>query len=251
MADIAEESPNPATIDPNEPVPMTKPLVFGGLAAFAGAAIWAGLAFYLHREFGLLAWGIGGAIGAAMLHVGARGTLLAVAAGALALAAIGTGKHMAFRSLLHAEVTKAFAAIDTEQHAGFAEQCKEWQALGPNPDDAKLREFAKKYEIEFTTRADFDANAGSLMRDFLAKQPTLEQWRDQLVERATSEASFVEFLKDDFSPYDLLFAFLGVATAFGMISKATMAHRMAIAQQQIEARRAAKAAAGASKDADS
>lgn len=247
MADIATESPVPTTLDPNDPAPITRPLVLGGLAALAGAAVWAGLAFYLHREFGLLAWGIGGAIGAAMLHGGARGTLLAVAAGALALAAIGTGKHMAFRSSVHAEVTKAFAEIGADQHRNFAEQCKEWQALGPNPDDAKLREFAKKHEIEFTTRADFDANAGSLMQDFLAKQPPLEQWRSQLVDRATSEASFLEFLKDDFSPYDLLFAFLGVATAFGMISKATMAHRMAIAQQQIEARRAAKAAAESAK----
>lgn len=245
---MSEPAPESLPLDPNEPVPMTKPLVLGGLAALAGAAVWAAIALLLDHEFGLLAWGIGGAIGAAMLHGGARGTLLAIAAGALALAAIGTGKHLAFQSVVRTEATKVFADFGAAQHAGFAEQCKEWQALGPNPDDAKVREFARKHEIEFTTRAAFDALTGSLMQDFLANQPTLDQWRSQLVEHTAREASFLEFLKAAFHPLDLLFAFLGIVTAYGMITKATMAHRMAVAQQQIEARRAAKAAAAESAD---
>ena len=78
------------------------------------------------------------------------------------------------------------------------------------------------------------------MRWFLDNKPTLEQWRANMVDAMQSHFTFLDYLKEDFKAIDLLFAFLGIATAFGMVSKATMAHRMALAQMQIDARRAAR-----------
>ena len=224
------------------PPPLGKPLILGGLAAFAGAAVWALLVVYAHMELGYLAWGIGLAVGAAMTYAGARGNLLALAAGGLALLSIGSGKHMAFRQLLGEEAAKMVASLDKEQYEAFRTQCADWAKLGAAPTDVQIRAFVKEQGIEVTDPTEFRTFVVPHMRWFLDNEPTLEQWRGNMVEAAQSQFTFVDYLKADFKPIDLLFAFLGIATAFGMVSKATMTHRMAVAQVQIEARRATRQA---------
>ncbi|MFO1031598.1 MAG: hypothetical protein U1F60_10990 [Planctomycetota bacterium] len=226
------------------PPPLGKPLLLGGLAAFAGAAVWALLVVYAHVEIGYLAWGIGLAVGAAMTYAGARGNLLALAAGVLALLSIGSGKHMAFRTLLSDEATKIAAGLDKEQYEAFQTQCDDWAKLGDSPTDAQIRAFVKEQGIVIADPTKFRAMYLPQMQWFLENKPNLEQWRANMVDTMQSQYTFLEYLKEDFNPIDILFAFLGIATAFGMVSKATMAHRMAIAQMQIEARRATRGAKG-------
>lgn len=76
---------------------MNKGILYAATAGFIGAAIWAGIAYYAELEIGLLAWGIGAAVGAAMLtgveekagpHTGAIAL-------AIALVSIVAGKYMA------------------------------------------------------------------------------------------------------------------------------------------------------------
>lgn len=226
------------------PPPLGKPLIFGGVTAFAGAAVWALLVVYAHYEIGLLAWGIGGAIGAAMLFAKARGTLLAVFAGALALLSIGTGKHMAFRTLAREELTKRQALEQTAEGLdGLRTLSEAWGKLGSAPTDEQIRDFVKEHQLDVTDVMAFRAEVVPELQWFLETMPNLEQWRSRVVDSRMEHVSFVEYLKRDFHPADILFAFFGIATAFGMVSKATMAHRMALAQMQIDARRAARGAA--------
>ena len=223
------------------PPPLGKPLIFGGVTAFAGSAVWALLVIYAHYEIGLLAWGIGGAIGAAMLFAKARGNLLAVFAGALALLSIGTGKHMAFRTLVREELTKRQTLEQTAEGLdGLRTLSETWAKLGSAPTDEQIRDFVKEHQLDVADVKEFRADVVPELQWFLDTKPTLEQWRSRAVDSMMEHASFVDYLKADFQPADILFAFLGIATAFGMVSKATMAHRMALAQLQIDARRAAR-----------
>jgi len=232
-----------ALIALQEPPPLGKPLLLGGLTAFAGAAVWALLVVYAHYELGLLAWGIGGAIGAAMLYGKARGNLLAVCAGALALLSIGTGKHMAFRTLAREGLTKRQTLQQTAEGLdAWRTLSASWAKLGNAPTDGQILDFVKEHQLDITEVKEFRADVVPELQWFLDTKPTLEQWRSRAVDSMMEHASFVEYLKEDFHPADILFAFLGIATAFGMVSKATMMHRMVVAQLQIEARRASRQA---------
>lgn len=223
------------------PPPMGKPLLFGGLAAFAGAAIWALLVIYAHIELGYLAWGIGGGVGAAMLFAGARGTPLALIAGALALLSIGTGKHMAFRTIVRAELVKLQTKEMTpDTHEGVRTVSEAWAKLGNAPSDEQILDFVKEHDLDVRDVQEFKSDVAPQLQWFLDNKPTQQQWIDHTVDSMMVHASFLDYLKNDFHPADILFAFLGIATAFGMVSKATMAHRMALAQMQIDARRAAR-----------
>ena len=58
-----EGSRHVRTEDLLEPPPMGRAFAFAGLAAVAGAAVWGLLRIYGNVEHGIIAWGIGGAVG--------------------------------------------------------------------------------------------------------------------------------------------------------------------------------------------
>jgi hypothetical protein len=68
--------------------------LFGGVF---GAAVWAVLGWKLHFESGLVAWGIGLAVGAASYALGGRGMSNGLVCGFFALLSIFAGKVMAVR----------------------------------------------------------------------------------------------------------------------------------------------------------
>jgi len=87
---------------------MNKGILYAATAGFVGALLWAAIAYYGDLEIGLLAWGIGAAVGGAMLagvHEKA-GPQTGVIALAIALVSIVGGKYMA--------VEMAFSGIDSE-----------------------------------------------------------------------------------------------------------------------------------------
>lgn len=76
---------------------MGKGVLYAATAGFVGAIIWAAIAYYAEYELGLLAWGIGAAVGAAMM-AGVQekaSTQTGILALAIALVSIVGGKYLA------------------------------------------------------------------------------------------------------------------------------------------------------------
>jgi hypothetical protein len=217
--------------------PMARAMVVGGVVALLGALAWGLIAFYLHREFGLLAWAIGAAIGAAMVKAGAHGTLLAVAAGLLALASIASGKQIAFRLEVHQVTTKIAAELTPEMHAEQTKDAADWVALGAGATDEQVKKFIAEHGYEGNA-ADFRIEVAPMLAEMAKNQPSLAQWREQMQARFVDHMSFIDFVKEDFHPLDILFVILGIASAYGLINKATMELRVAARQQAREEREA-------------
>ncbi len=90
-------------------------------------------------------------------------------------------------------------------------------------------------EFDPVAPAHFVRTVGAELRSFAARKPSLEQWRDEVAAQFRDEASFVDYLREDFHPFDVLFVVLGVITAFGMLSKATVTLRAAAQAAEAEA----------------
>jgi hypothetical protein len=223
---------------------MSRPLLFGGGVALLGAVAWGLLVFYAHREFGLLAWGIGAAIGAAMVKGGAHGTMLAVVAGVLALASIGTGKQIAFQLIVDQQSTKMVSVLSPELHAEQAKDAKDWVALGADVSDEQVKTFIAEHGYEGPP-ADFRREMAPKLVTMAREQPSLEQWREDIRKEFFGAASFFDYLREDFHLADILFVVLGIASAFGLVSKATAELRVA-ARQQLRAEREAQPPTAAS-----
>ena len=223
---------------------MSRPLLFGGGVALLGAVAWGLLVFYAHREFGLLAWGIGAAIGAAMVKGGAHGTMLAVVAGVLALASIGTGKQIAFRLIVDKQVTEVSSMLTADMHAEQMKDAKDWVALGTEVSDEQVKAFIEEHDYDGSA-ADFRREMAPRLVTMAREQPSFDQWREQVRKEFLGTASFLDFLREDFHLADILFVVLGIASAFGLVSKATAELRVA-ARQQLRAEREAQPPTAAS-----
>lgn len=230
------------TADLLPPPPLGKALAFAGVAALSGAAVWGLIVYFAKVEIGYLAWGIGALIGFAIVKAGGHGTLLAVAGAALSVLSIGTGKHLAFKMLLDHEFTAQVAKIDAGVYEAQVQDAAAWAALGEHPSDEQVKTFAEKHEFEFANATSFRREVGEQLTWIATEKPSLEQWRARLVADTAAGVSFVEYLKDDFHPYDVLFVVLGLVTAFGLVNRHTTALQVA-ARQALRQQNAEEAAA--------
>ena len=82
---------------------------------------------------------------------------------------------------------------------------------------------------------------------FHANKPTLQEWRaheQPAVEDWVAENyTFIDYLKGDFHLFDILFVILGLATAFGLVSRHT-AELQESAREHLQAERQTKEAPG-------
>ncbi|MFK7790511.1 MAG: hypothetical protein AB8C95_13590, partial [Phycisphaeraceae bacterium] len=88
-------------------------------AGFVGALLWAGLAYYGNLEIGLLAWGIGAAVGAAMMTGAAERASVqtGVLALVIALVSIVAGKYIAVEMVYNefdSDWSGEIARLDTD-----------------------------------------------------------------------------------------------------------------------------------------
>ena len=196
---------------------LGRPLVFGGLAALVGAAVWGALRLYAGLESGWLAWGIGGLVGFAVVRGGGYGSLLAGCAGVLALLAIVSGKNLAYRI----DLDRYVDSFDEADHGIQKSAAADWVALGDEPTDAQVLEFTASFGYEVSDVAEFRRELGSQLRDFHETQPDLEQWRQIMYEASLVEVSFLDYLAADFHPLDLLFLACSLGTAFALVSRRT------------------------------
>jgi len=208
------------------------PLLAAIAAALVGAAVWAGIAWKWEYEFAYVAWAIGGLIGLAAVKFYGHGLVLGVTCGVLALASIFGGKLAAAYILTEAEI---HAIVEQVSPAMFAELQSDAAAFAALPEPHSEEEL-----IEFIATHGYSVDSDPLnvtegeieaFREFTIPQLgditvgrlDHEQWRQNLIEEyrgfLQEEGSIVTFVIDDLTGFDLLFAFLGVSTAFGLVPR--------------------------------
>lgn len=218
---------------------MTTSLALGGVAAFVGAAAWAALYIFANLEHGVLAWGIGGAVGFAIVRGGGHGQMLAVVAAVLAVLSIGTGRYLAYQSVLQEQVDGFFS---DEMFEGTRTVAIQWKELGANPTDDQVNDFALDNDVDVQSAAEFREVVAPNLEWLAEPGRTADEWRERNAGDLAEAYTFVDHLKADFHPFDILFVLLGLGTAFGLVSRHTMEMQRE-ARAQIRAEREAEAAA--------
>lgn len=214
---------------------MLRGLIGGLIGGAIGAAIWAGIALVTDYELGIVAWGIGGLVGAGVA-IGSRGNAgpgLGVLAALLAIGAIAVGKYAAVSIIVDRYVKDKYsdAAIQDRIEHDFTDQtAKAYMAHsliaegeksgtiykwpeGVDPDEA---ETAAQFPKEVW--ADVEKRWGGMKPD--ARETYKSQAKEAMIE-ATKEGAHnaiatgksVGFLAS-FSVFDLLWSFLAIGTAY-------------------------------------
>jgi len=202
-------------------------LIGAAVAGLIGAAVWAAIAYYANFEIGWIAWGIGvlAGFGAFMGAKGegdvATGGIAAVAA----IAAIGLGKfgaiHFAVDKELNSPAFRSHLNVTGEDMlVVYADQVvKEWEAANkkvnwpPNvvPEDAQTEaDYPKPVWAEAKKRwAALSADEQDTARSDQAA------YRKQMTEFVRASIKGQAF-KESFGPFDILWAVLALASAFGI-----------------------------------
>ena len=202
-------------------------------AGVLGAAAWAGLSIFANFEVGYLAWGIGGLVGVATIKLGGRGMPMAVAAAVISLLSIFGGKFIAMQARIDEMISES--TTETEYYSyvdGMRKDFAALSALGANPSDEQLRKMLNEQQLVGAAPIEFSAEDIAEFREyevpdilaFGANEPSYEEWsaigREGIESFVESSGGITGFVREGLGPIDLLFLFLGLSTAFGLVSKA-------------------------------
>lgn len=194
-------------------------------AALVGALVWKFVAVAFGYELGVIAWGIGGAVGFAAASLGSQGMKAGVICGLLALAAIGLGKYWATEAAIgeiRDVMTQVLGDQDTvdELFDEYVEDARIFKS-GSGSD-----EFVRQFMVDraYTEETNPAAISNEELQDFREyNEPDLRQYdpsqsdADGWATLALGEAgslSTTEIMLDSLGFLDLVFLFLGVGTAF-------------------------------------
>jgi hypothetical protein len=205
------------------------PLGMAAGAAVAGALLWGGLTWLTGYEIGYAAWGIGLLVGASAVWAGGRGRPLAVACAVLALASIVGGRLVCIELMRRAAANEIASAFTPEAlGAGQQQLAAAVQRLGEDPSDEQIREFLVEEGDEDPDSVDDEAlqtfrdeglptlramAGGAGAADFTA-------WRQGVADQLLAGFDHFAVLRESLSAIDLIFALLGITTAFGLVSRA-------------------------------
>lgn len=212
------------------PTPVS--LIAALCAAFAGMFLWAGVTFLSGYEVGIVAWALGGLVGLASVRFGGRGVTSASVAAVLTVAGIAGGKLLGTSFIADKQFQMGCEEIFTrELHAELMVDAADFAQLGAQPGDAELRSFLFEHSY---TAADSAASVSAEelqaflsennLRELHERQLSYEHWYTESVarSRAAFDESFsvVQANIDELNGIDVLFVFLGVSTAFGIVRRA-------------------------------
>jgi hypothetical protein len=195
----------------------------GGLIGGAiGAGLWAVIAMSTGKEYGILAWAIGGMVGfgTAILARAAAGPVTAGIAAAIAIASIASGKYLIISYIADSaehQVVRS-VTVDDEMATGYMARdvAKEHATKGKNyqwPEGVTAENATS--EDEFPKPVWDDAKARYQAMDDNAK----EQFKHQVQGKAKAEIHNViseikgEGFAASFTPFDIIFFLLAVITA--------------------------------------
>lgn len=211
--------------------PLALVSAFG--AAVVGAAIWAGIAYFTDYEIGWIAWIVGGLVGLGTTAAGGRGVAMAGAAALLALVGIFggklTGMHFATQKGI---AQQADTNLTRAAYERLVTNARDWHALGADVPDAALATFMVDHAWTNASSAEqvageelsfFRAETGPGLLAFHAASPSYDDWRADEMERArVGLGDLLDDAVEGLNSIDLVFAFLGLATAWSMVMKASV-----------------------------
>ncbi len=200
-------------------------LIGGTIGALVGAGAWALISVLTNYEIGYVAWAVGGLVGLGARLLGGRGAATGFACAGMALIAIFAGKMIAVQYAAPAEVRAALASeITPEVFDEFQKDAEDFAAL---TDESQHREFMVSHgytdesaAADVTTEEleDFRAHRIPLLTEMKSNPLPYDEWKEAQIERATgeilAELSVTQIVIDNLGFIDLLFGFLGIATAF-------------------------------------
>lgn len=220
-------SPPDAVVEDLTPVQSISPAAIGVAvaAAFAGALLWKFIALVFHIELGLIAWGIGGAIGFAAAAMGARGMPAAVLCAALAFFAIMGGKYLVIQSLHQNMVGMLTSNVsDEEWQQAYNDDLELARNYVNNVvTDSEVRQFMvdnyyseadNAEQVTSEEVVEFKLSTEPHFRELANNPQGYEQWRERTLGAVTGTKSTWALVKEDFGALDFLFLFLGIGTAF-------------------------------------
>jgi len=195
------------------------------VAALIGALIWKFIAVTFEYEFGFIAWGIGGAVGIAAASAGSRGMQAGVVCAVLAFGSIVVGKYWAYSAFVD-EFQQAISGAmeyDEEMYAYFEEEMEDARLIvSGSGSDIFIRRFMVERGYTYETDParvskaeldDFREYVEPELRAMAQNPPNYEEWQAGSVE-SLDEISPWALMREDFGFLDILFAFLGIGTAF-------------------------------------
>jgi len=192
--------------------------------ALVGAFAWKFFAVQFDREFGILAWAIGGAIGAAAAFAGSRGVIQGTICALLCVFAITGGKYMT-AGYYTDQMLEAGGEEVADVFEEFQSAVTELEAIG---DDKKaIKQYMLDYEYteaEFT-HAISDEEYEWFMQEvkpFLSEMAAASaSGEDGAMRNALGTFSTIAVFISLWGLMDILFLLVGAASAFRLASEGT------------------------------
>ena len=195
-------------------------------AAILGVVIWAGIALGTEREFGWIAWGIGGLVGWATTKAGGAGMKAAVLAAVLTACSIGGGRVGTIK-LVTGGIIQEYTTSEEfrDELLDLKVDAMDFAKLNGAVDDGVLIQFLTdhKYYASDDTQ-DFNdvylANFRQVQIPLLEKlgTPTGEMdYLDDVRSDMAENLGVWKLLKEGSGIVDLLFLLLGIGTAFKLV----------------------------------
>jgi len=199
------------------------PMAIGGAlgAGLMGAAVWAGIAIASDYEIGWIAWGIGAAVGAAFHRLGGHGAAGPLLCAAIAVASIGTGKYVAFRTSVNNEMAEI---LDSEEmRMEYAAHKAFGAAYSAAETEDEKEALARDWIVE---EGDDPATVSAQRLDHFREnelpeiiaihsgEKSFDEFKSGFRELVMAEVSFADTL----GGFDLLWIALGVMTAWRLAS---------------------------------
>lgn len=213
---VPQPGPHPATSDADQP--LFGAIAAGVVAAFLGGGLWAAIVVVTHYEVGWVAWGVGALVGIAMARMtSARGRHVAMLGALLAGLGLVTGKLLivtfAARPGIAREIVNDPALLT--QAALF--ELRETRAL-PESVQTRLDALASTDTLPDDLWAAMEA-AGA---EHAASASTADRERMArgFASMVTASVGTSGLLRAQLSPWDLLWLFLALTTAWRLLSGA-------------------------------
>lgn len=213
-----------------------KALLIPVCAAILGAFLWKFIAISTEREFGLVAWLLGGVVGFASVAVGFKGHNAGLACAALTVFAIFGGKYLVVSDYM-TQAEQLFssdgAGAAIQEMISYAEEERAAFARIDADDDLEVKNFMVKYgysnartgllvsdsnleDFRYSEQQWLQADVAGSYPDNFDLSNTGEYSDQGMPELAAafSDISKVGLVFDSLDLLDLLFAFFGVSTAY-------------------------------------
>jgi hypothetical protein len=222
----AAATDNPTHDNETDDVGLTaKSLAAAAVVALIGALLWKFVATAFGYELGLIAWGIGGAIGTSMIFTESRGQAPALAAAALAMVSIIAGKYMIaddYRDILNNSLSTTEAQAELRSY--FDEEVDAahyYAALSGNESDLRLFLVEHGYsdadhedDVLDSEIALFRSEIEPQLLALAYDEPDFDAWQQRNIDAIFTDVSTWDMFKAGFGALDILFLLLGVSTAF-------------------------------------